>query len=285
MPIFALSEVTGWIMLVSFLACLVLTIHAVVPRVARPPECTKLKWWRLFVRAAIEFISIWLWLGLALPVIAWTRLGDDQVVGLAGFLWAFAAVVAAITAVVTSWRIWRGTVSRLYARIHFWGPLILLSLLAVMYLHELACRIEGTTAESAAYNYVSCSSHLMEEPIRLVEYKRERPTGSDPNRCKSYRIIDATGPRGRIKVCRYCKFWWTLGSSLLYPPSNFALDEARKLIKDGNTRKARGKLERVIDYYPDTPAEAEAKKLLQQLKEEDQIEQLQTGPLRPEDAT
>lgn len=285
MPIFALSEVTGWIMLVSFFGCLALTIHAFIPWGARPPEGTKSRWWQLWVGAAIEFVSISLWLGLALPVIAWLRLGDDQVVGLAGYLWAFAAVVAAITAVVTFWRIWKGTASRLYARIHFWGPLILLSLLAVTYLHEFARRIEGTTAESAAYNYVSRSSHLMEEPIRLVEYERELPARSDPNRCKSFLIIDATGPRGRVTVCRYRKFWWTYASSLTYPPSSFVLDEAREMIKEGNHRSARGRLERAIEYYPDTPAEAEAKKLLRQLKEEDEIEQPHPGPLRPEDAT
>lgn len=263
MVLLAMSELTSWIGTAGFFGCLALIVHAVLPPLTRARETTKPKPWRLYLAAAIEFVSISLWLGLTLPILAWLQWGDRGF-ELAELAWGFAAAIAAATAGVTFWRCWKGIASRRFLQIHFWIPVILLSLLGTVYSYEFVRQIDGMTAESAANNYTRRSAHLMEEPIRLVEYQRERPPGSDPNRCKSYRIIDATGPRGRVTVCRK-GFWWTHASSLLYGPSEPALNEAKDLIKEGNHRKAKSKLERIIEYYPGTSAEAEGKKLLEQL--------------------
>jgi hypothetical protein len=249
-------------------ACALLVAAALWPRRrAADPAAAPARIWLLL--APLEFLALWLWLAPLLELFLWVFIYGDNLTEHLIDVYARwpALVIAASASVALAIRLLRGSATRRFARVHLCVTAALLASFGALKTYEFASGIYGTTAESAAQNVLAGTEAAWGwgERVRLVERTDDLPPGADPRRYQAFWIMGAEEPRGCIAVARYGWFWWTLASQQRYGPSRAELDRARRAIDEGNTEGAARVLRLVIEHYPDTPAEAEARRLLETL--------------------
>jgi hypothetical protein len=270
MLLFAMTTITYWIGVASFFACVGLIIHSVFPRRGPAQKPYVLQWYSVVLRAGLEFFSLWIWLSVALPLLAWQFWLGDNEHWFYRTAWLFAAAIAATTSYITVRRIFNKTATPTYSRIHLWVPLVLLMSYGGISVYEFAKPIKGWTAQGAAENVFAqfVASKFFDEPIHLAERTQNLPAyEADPSRCKYYWVMGVNEPRGYFSVCKHGWFWWRESSSARFPPSKKELDRAKDWITKGNRSGAILILKNIIENYPGTPAETGAKELLQSVGE------------------
>jgi hypothetical protein len=214
----------------------------------------------IVVQGALIFAAVWPWFAVLFPILAWMLwFGDNDY-----WFYQTSTYIAAGAALAYAWfvmaRISRGRASRVYVQFHWWCPMLLLAVIAALWAYEWGRDIDGTTPEVAATAILQ-KEHFGEE-VRLVE--DPQPNDSLPT-CKTYWIMGAEEPRGRITVCPKGRFGWQLGGNEWFPPSAQELERAKELLqKPGDRDRARLILEAIVKNYPGTKAEREARRLLKE---------------------
>ena len=266
MVLVAMTEPTSRVGTACFITCVALMFHAIVWGYSLAPQATAGRA-SVLLGATVEFLALWLWLSAALPILAWMFWIGDNEHWFYHYAWLLAAVLAAGTASITARRALRGAATRSYRAVHFWVPLCLLAAMAGVYLYDFVWRIEGRTAEAAAHNILARMPY--HEPVRLVELTPAEAGEDDKERRRAYWIMGIDEPRGRIVVGRYGRFWWTLGSSGGFPPSQAELSRAKEVLEKTpwESDNAVLILRTIVENYPRTPAAAEARELLESLAE------------------
>ena len=86
---------------------------------------------------------------------------------------------------------------------------------------------------------------------------------------RPYWIVGTDEPRARFVVGSYGRFWWTLGGSGGFPPSQAELSRAKEVLEKTpwESDNAVLILRTIVENYPRTPAAAEARELLESLAE------------------
>lgn len=264
MPL-AMSDLGLGIVTVCFAMCVALIVNASYPR--RAISRVDATYGRVASLAfvGVEFLALWLWLSLALPAFAAIlRLFDDRP-WFYDYAWLIAAVVAATTATLAARRYWHGTASPGYRRFHGWVPLCLLALFGTIRTYDFVLGIDGRTAQRAAQNIVS--RFVLDEPVRLVEMTPAQAADVDTSSEKAFWIMGASEPRGRLIVKRYYHFWWTYAGSMSLRSSRDQLQLAKAVLDAPWERDfAIELLHGVVSDYPNSPAAAEARKLLESLR-------------------
>ena len=265
MIVLAMTTVTSRIGMACFVASIGLVLHAIVARRSRTPQA-QTSWQATLLRAGVEIVALWFWLSISLGLLAWGFWIGDNDHWFYRFVWLFAAFIAAGIGGLSARRYRRGAASKTYRAIHLWIPIALIAAIASVYFYEFAHRIEGRTAEAAAQNILARMSY--NEPVRLVEMTADEGGDIDTNRRRVYWIMGADEPRGRIVVARYRRFWWTHASSGGFPPSQEELFRAKEVLEKSpwNSDNAVLILQSIVENYPNTPAAAEARAMLESLE-------------------
>lgn len=252
----------------AFVMCVALIIHAVCPWSSRTRDGVKPRFWSLCVRFILECASIFIWLACALPLLAWAFWIGDNDHWFYHYAWVFAAIIAVSASLIATARVSKHGATARYLWLHLWLPLVLILSFAAVLGYESVRTIEGTTAESAAQEVFDRLTTQLDQPVRFVEHVGTLPHGLDPARCKSYWILGPNEPRGRFSICRHKWYGWQFAHSELFPPSVEELDRAKKWLSGSTNRDgAILILQSVVANYPNTPAETEARELLESIAE------------------
>ncbi len=266
MLLVAMTELTSRVGTACFIVCVALILHAVAARHSRTPQA-RASWKAALIRGSVEVVALWFWLSMALGLLAWGFWIGDNDHWFYHYVWYFAALIALGVSGLSIWRYRRGVASRAYRAIHLWIPIGLIAAIASVYLYDFVSRIEGRTAEAAAQNILARMPY--HEPVRLVEMTRAEAGDVHSERCRTYWIMGTDEPRGRITVCRYRRFWWTYAGSGGFPPSQAELSRAKEVLEKTPWESDRATLilRSIVDNYPNTPAAAAARELLESLAE------------------
>jgi hypothetical protein len=268
MVLFGMSQIGSLLLVASFATCIVLVIYALSPFGSRPkdqPPARRLAWVLL---APLEFAALWPWLTGGIGILIWLLVfGDNMNERLHNiYIRTPATMIAVVTSVVVALRLARGAASRRFARIHLWGSVVLLLTYGALHGYDYVSRIEGTTAQRAAENIMAryYPAHVAEGQ-RLVERNFDLDSGIDPTRSKCYYFMVGNEPTVRITVHKIGRLAWALGSSRPVLPSGDRIERAKQAIKENDPDLAEFILKEVIDDYPETAAESEARELLESL--------------------
>ena len=260
----AITDLGLAIVTACFAVCLALIVNASYPRRTILRAAQTYGRVASLAFAGVEFLALWLWLSLALPVLAGILKQFDASLWFYDYAWLIAAAIAATIAGLGARRYWHGTASRGYRRFHGWVPLCLLALFCTIRTYDFVLGIDGRTAQGAAQNILS--HFALDEPVRLLEMTPAQAVDVDMSRSKAYWIMGASEPRGRLIVKRYYHFWWTYAGSMSLRPSHQQLQLAKAVLDAPWERdRAIELLNGVVSDYPDTAAAAEASQLLESL--------------------
>ncbi len=263
----AMTQLTSWIGIASFVVCAALIIHAVSPWSSRG-EPVKPQRRSLCIRFIVEATSLFIWLVWALPLLAWALVIGDNEHWFYRHAWILAIIVSVSIPGIATARIHRNGATARYLSLHLWLPLVLLVSFGAVFGYESLRSIEVVTPDSAAQEVFERLTPPLNEPVRFVEHVGELPHQLDPECCRSYWILSLNEPRGRFSIRRHKWFGWQFAHSEIFPPSVEELEKARKLLSDPiNRDRAILVLRRVITNYPDTSAESEAIEMLESLDE------------------
>lgn len=263
-----MTQATSWIGAASFLICVALIIHAVAPRSSTIRNHAKPELWSLCVRFILECASFFIWLACALPLLAWAFWIGDNEHWFYNYAWVFAAIVAVSVSGIATARIAKHGATARYLSLHSWLPVVLILSFGAVVAYESVRTIEGTTADSAAQKVFDRLTTHMDQPVKFVEHVGKLPHGLDPARCKSYWILGPNEPRGRFSIGRHQWYGWQFAHSELFPPSVGELTRAKQWLS-GSTNRVGAILilQSVIANYPNTPAETQARELLESVGE------------------
>jgi hypothetical protein len=260
MFVFAMTSFTFWLGVASFFVCIALMAHAVWPRTKgfiRPQG------WSLGGRFLLESLAIFVWFAWFFPLLAWMLWIGDNEHWFYNYAWVFAAVIAVVPSAIATVRIANFGATAGYLRLHFWLPVTLIMTFVGLAGFEKLKTIEGATADTAAQKVCKRLTAHLDFPVTIVEDQETLPQGLDATRCKSYWIMGPDEPRGRFSICRHRWFGWQFAHSERFPPSVEEINRAKKWLSDSTSRDGAILILRsVIDNYPDTAAEIEAKELL-----------------------
>lgn len=264
-PLLAVIELAVWLGIPAVCLWLAMIAYSRMSRRGTQGARRSSLAWTLFV-AFLVFLATWLWLTPAISLLAWAAwFGDNMPLSfrrLTPWLAAGVALVVAATVVVRGRRTESGD---RYLRIRSVIAVTLLALLAAAGIYGWASKIYGSTPRAAAEEYLE-NVRGLPDPYRLVEERRWGPVKSGAPRWVSYRIVDSRGVnRGRVRVARYSRFWWTFASYAGFPPAGEALERAKELLGDWTRRDAAIRLLREItENHPETAEAEEAARLLEQ---------------------
>jgi len=260
----AITDLGLAIVTACFAVCLALIAHALYPRRAQPLDFRAHGRVATSVNAAVEFLALWAWLTVGLPLVAsMVWLGDNHH-WFYDYAWFVSAAIAATIAAVAARRYRRGNVSRGYRRFHFLMPLGLLAIFCGVRTYDFVLGVDGRTAQGAAQNILS--HFTLDEPVRLVEMTPDQAADVDMLCSKAYWIMGASEPRGRLIVKRYYHFWWSYAGSMSLRPSRQQLQLAKAVLDAPWERdRAIDLLRGVVSNYPNTAAAIEARQLLESL--------------------
>jgi hypothetical protein len=222
----------------------------------------RLSW--LFL-APLEFSALWLWLVPGIEIGAWLLVFGDTHDEFYHRVGSIAAVVAALTSAAVVVRLASGAASRRFARVHLWATLGLLASYGLTWSYDFVQRVEGTTAQRAATNYLARNSSYYSEGARAVERNCDLGGVSESGRHKCFYIMVADQPKARIVVSKMGWFAWTIGGSRSVEPAQVQLERAKRAINERDWERAAYNLRTVIDDFPDTADQQEARALLESL--------------------
>ncbi|MBX9789377.1 MAG: hypothetical protein K2Y37_10720 [Pirellulales bacterium] len=263
MPL-AMTDLGLGIVTACFAVCLALIVNAIFPRRALSRAVHTHGRIASMVFAAVEFLALWLWLSLALPVLYAILARADSYHGFFDYAWLIAAAIAASIAALGLRRYQRGTATPGYRRFHGWVPLCLLALFCTIRTYDFLLGIDGRTAAAAAQNIVA--HFALEEPVRLVELTPAEAASDVVLGTKTFWIMGANEPRGRLTVKPYYGFWWTYAGVVSLRPSYDELTLAKAVLgAPWERNRAIELLRGVVTNYPNTAAASEARELLQSL--------------------
>ena len=266
--ILAMTQLTSWVGIVSFLICVALIIHAVSPWSRTSSDHLQPQSWSLCLRFILECASFFIWLVCGLPLLAWSLWIGDNEHWFYHYSWAFAAIIAVSVSAIATARISKHGAPARYLRLHLWLPVVLILSFGTVVAYESVRTIEGTTADTAAQEVFDRLTARMDQPVKYVEHVGPLPHGLDPAICKYYWILGPNEPRGRFSICRHKWYGWQFDHSDLFPPSVEELNRAKKWLSGSTNRPgAILILQSVITNYPNTAAESEARELLALLGE------------------
>jgi len=264
----AMTSLTFWIGSASFIVCLTLIVHALVPRPFADVKLLQPRKWSVLLQFPLECGAMFVWLATGLPLLGWMFWFGDNDHWFYHYAWIFAAVIALAASGVGAVRIFRAGATTRYWRVHFWAPIILLLSFASICGYESLRSIEGITLDSAVQKVFDRLAAHIDEPVRFVKHEGPLPYGRNDSTCEAYWILGAKEPRGRFSVCRHKWFGWQFSHSERFPPSADELKRAKQWITNpANRRGVVLILQSVIINYPNTPAETEAKELLESIGE------------------
>lgn len=268
----AMTEGTSIVIFISFIACLGLIAHALIARTPNVGDRVMPSQWALFGRLFLECLSIFLWLAITLPLLGWAFWYGDNDHWFMRRGWILGLLIALGTSVISAVRINRHGTSQRYLRLHFWLPLCLILLLGFVFVYESLQDIEGLTAEAASQEILKQFATRDNQPVRLVEHHGPLPRVGAlefheiPSEGKLYWVIGEEEPLGRFSIRPHNWFGWTVTHTERFQPSAEVLARAKELIGVPSDRKyGVSMLREVIGNYPDSPAAAEAAKLLESM--------------------
>jgi hypothetical protein len=268
MIILAMTQLTSWIGIVSFVICVALIFHAVFPWSSTNRERVEPQWWSLCVRFVLECASLFLWLAYGLPLLAWAFWIGDNEHWFYHYAWIFAVLISVSASAVATARVSRRGATARYLRLHLWLPLGLVLSFGATVGYESVRTIEGTTPDSAAQEVFDRLAARMDQPVKFVEHVGRLAHGLDAERCRSFWILGPNEPRGRFSICRHKWYGWQFAYSEIFPPSVDELNRAKKWLSGSTNRDgAILILQSVIANYPNTSAETEARELLESIGE------------------
>jgi hypothetical protein len=201
----------------NVLLCLFIVGWALSAVRARPGrEFLRPGWGSVLVVAALVWLGVWLTLVPVITLGVWMFwLGDNN-----HWFWDWIPHVAAGGALgaagLVAVRLAAGPVSRRAFRVLRGSAVTLVAIWGLIYLSKLIGEIDGLTAASAAQNIADRME--IGEPVHVVEDPEGNPFGADAERCRTFLVMDADEPRGRVKVCRR-SIGWGLASSTKFPRS------------------------------------------------------------------
>lgn len=215
--------------------------------------------WTLVVVAPTIFAATWLWLSLALPLIAWGFwIGDNE-----HWFYDAARGVAALAAVVSTTlfcaRVLLRTVRPRYVRVQTWGAVILLLLGATYVTADTLKQALGFRPEAAAQRVVQRGY-----PYDVSELKQvlKEVRGN----CHTYLFRNDREPKMQVTVCRYRWILWRGGGSQLFVPHPNVWDSIERF-RNARPDLARRQLEGVMKQYPDSEASERAERELSKMRE------------------
>ena len=263
MPL-ALTDLGLGIVTACFAVCLALFVNAIFPRRALSRAVHTHGRIASMAFAAVEFLALWLWLSLALPVLYAILGRSDVSPWFYDYAWLIAAALAATVAGRGVRRYQRGTATPGYRRFHGWVPLCLLALFCTIRTYDFVLGIDGRTAASAAQNIVA--HFALDEPVQLVEVTPAEAAGDVVFGTKTFWIMGTSEPRGRLTVKPYYCFWWTYAGVVSLRPSHDELTLAKAVLgAPWERNRAIELLRGVVSNYPNTAAASEARVLLESL--------------------
>ncbi len=208
MVLLAMTQFSFMLGCAAFAICLALIVYAVLPLKARNCETADIAWPSLLFCGLIESVALWVWLNISLRLLAWGFWIGDNDHPFYGYVWLLAAVIAVAVSGIVSARIYRGSATSLYRRIHFWVPLGLLLAFAVAWVHESTYRIEAFTADAAAQKVFARLSRNFDEPVSFRKDEGEALDDSSLPRCKTFLIMDTQRTRAEFTLCPHKWFGW-----------------------------------------------------------------------------
>ncbi len=252
------------VLLLASFACGALVVSAFWPLGSYRDDKAAVRRLAWVLLAPLEFAAIWLALTPVLLLLLWLfvfgdNLNDDRIN-------AFARLPAALIAVVTSasvaFRFALGAATRQFARTHLIISIFLLLLYGGIHAHEYIRRIDGVTAERAAQSFMARYPADFLENARLVERDIAVPPGRDTSRYKCYLILVDDQPKVRFTLFKRGWLAWSVSSSRGIEPAQPQLDRAKRAIRERDFSVAELVLTDVIEDYPGTDHEVEARGLL-----------------------
>lgn len=266
----ALSQPIVW---TGFAACLLMMGFGLFAPCRRGNSAAGRGWWSVVALATVVFPTAWLWLVFMLGLLAWGLWIGDNNHWFYDHLRLIAAALAAPYTGFVAYRVLARPAARYYFRVLFWGYSALLLLFGGLLFSEWASRIYGTTARSAAENvFRGMDLDPARQGLQLIEEQRHGLDHSGAPTGVTFLIAGPEEPRGRITVCRYGWFWWTVAGSQRYPPSKEELARAKKWLGGPvNRDHAPEILRNIVLTYPGTEAAREAQQLLDGLEKEKRL--------------
>ncbi len=254
----AMTEFGASILFAAVPICVALVVHALWPHRRGATVGVTPRRFTTALTAALEFSALWVWLLPGLTILIWLFWAGDNSHWFYDHGWLITAAIAGTAAAATARKLWIGTATRRFARIHLGVPCLLLTAFGTVWLYGFAQKIDVTDPDAVARNFAADRSSVTGEPVRAIEEIRTQ------SRCKHYWLMGADEPRGRLSVCPHGWFWWRVAGNSWFPPSeeelaraDAAYDSDRKILI----------LKTVIENYPGTPAAAEARQRLQSMDE------------------
>lgn len=219
----------------------------------------------VLVRGALVFLALWLWLRVTLPLLGWGFWYGDNDHWFPHYSDYFAVIIALAHAGFVMHRVAGRQASGRYARLHFSGPIALIMLIGIIWVSESIQPIQGTTPRAAAESIVR--PYDFGERVFLVEDPQPKSEFAGDPSAKTFWIMGAKEPRGRVAVRPYGWYWWTDSSFHKFEPSSEALQSAKRLLNRRDFRIGLTLLNEVVNNYPGTEAANEAKAMLRRLEE------------------
>lgn len=270
----AITEATSIVFFISLLVCLGLIAHALIARTPKVGDRVMPSQRALFGRLFLESLSIFVWLAITLPLLGWAFWYGDNDHWFMRRAWIFGLLIAIGTSAISAVRINRYGTSQRYLRLHFWLPVSLILLLGFVFVHESLQGIDGMTAEAASQEILEQFAARVNQPVRLVEHHGPIPRVGAlefheiPPEGKLYWVIGQEEPLGRFSIQPHNWLGWTVTHNERFQPSVEVLARAKVLFGVPSDRKyGVSMLREVIGNYPDSPAAAEAAKLLESIRE------------------
>ena len=261
-----MSDLTSLLGHAGFILCLLLMGYGLFAPRSMDGSARRASFRFVLFEGGLVFLALWLWLRVALPLLGWGLWYGDKDHWFRDYSDYFAVIVALAQAGFVMHRVAGRTASNRYARLHVWAPIALIMLLGAIWLSNSIRPIQGTNPRAAAESIVRPYDfgervYLVEDPQPKSEFPR------DPN-AKTFWIMGAKEPRGRVAVRPYGWYWWTNSSFHKFEPSSEALQSAKRLLHSPNDwRIGLTKLNEVANNYPGTEAAREAKAMLRRLEE------------------
>lgn len=263
-----MGPITGWISYISFLICIALVAHAVLPWSSIARARVSPSKWSLGARFILECSALFLWLVYGLALLAWALWIGDNDHWFFHYGWIISFVIALGVSTISIVRIYRNRANARYLKLHLWTPLALLLSFVLTFGYESLSDVEGRTAESAAKAVFDRMAAKMDQPVTLVQHDGPPPHGRHPDNYKAYWIWGPDEPRGRFSISRHPWYGWRRTYTEYLPPSADELASAKEFLTDiGDRDMAILILQNMIKNYPNTPAETEAREFLESIQQ------------------
>jgi outer membrane protein assembly factor BamB len=209
-----------------------------------PHECrarVAISWF--FVYVSLAFAAIWFWLNVALPLGAWMFVLGDRNSWFYDYASHIAAAIALIISCVAFVRGMAGAISRRYVQSLKWAPPILL-------------------LAAAAAQHLMKRFHKYNDSMHLEAHTGPSLFPDSPKDERTFWIVEGQEKIGLIMVWPNGILGWKqLRTHWFSDPTDILMD-AQMYLDLGDQAKARYCLEQVIRSLPGTPAEKEARRLL-----------------------